>query len=611
MPLGADITGAVLVGDLSGTGANPDLNESGQATLVNNLTASPGAGESANNGAPVWFYWQQHILNHPVDVFGTTFKDRRLVEVRMRFGVRFRPFLTGGLTNIPTVITIYKATVFPLTDYSDLQLVATGTRYAYWEDQGQAEFDANQFTYDGLGRVGDGGHPDPGWPGGVYDVSTINYVNSLPGKGYYYIRVDSALLAGGGIRRGNIKLWWEMADRGYGPRPCGECAPNVLADNSGCLINWPLPIHNDDLSIGQPNAGKLYPASGSAAAGLYAVTYCGGAWNYYYGWVISQVPQGASPPWATDPPYQDPGSLLYYFFFWIYANGGTKTGHFNESIQGNNISDPGLDAYSSIRGYRSAAIAQDRIGCPQVFFEHDGTTQIKFSFTDAADGNSPGPSGAPIFALSRVAPIFHALSACGTPVSGNTYDIQFTFSQDINYQFNGVSCTCLLTGGVTASNTITGQTIQPVSFSTNTKTIRITIDPSFNKAILATLQFSNAVSGVLGTLAFDLTPFVSISAEFRGGSVCAGLTHQGQIQFTVQGIPADNLTLQIDPSVIAFPSVASISPGCTPGRTFTFGAVGCSSALLTFNYTVNGSGIPAPLIWADGAISLPPDVFAP
>ena len=248
-----------------------------------------------------------------------------------------------------------------------------------------------------------------------------------------------------------------------------------------------------------------------------------------------------------------------------------------------------------------------QVGCPQIVFEHDGTSPITLHFTDAADGNSASLSGAPVFALARVLPKFDAISACGTPLGSNTYNMQFTFAQEVNWNFSNVSCTVLLQGGVTASNTITGQTIysaQAFPFQ-NTFTLQITIDPLFDKNVVATLQFTD-ISGVLGTLTFDLAPFILVTGRTLYAGNC-GLPVLAQFNFICQGLPADNLVLQIDPSGTALSHVTNA--GCTSTLSFTIGPVGCAGGYAYFNYSQIAGATSVPLLWSDGAITLPPSSF--
>ncbi len=188
----------------------------------------------------------------------------------------------------------------------------------------------------------------------------------------------------------------------------------------------------------------------------------------------------------------------------------------------------------------------------------------------------------------------------------------FTFTQDVPFNFTNVNCTCLLTGGVTASNTLTGQTIFSSSaypFS-NTWTLRITIDPTLNKQITASLQFYDAYS-VLRTLVFDLAPFIMIPAQSPNTGGCPGFVEGIYFTFYCNGIPTDNLVMTVDPPNPPGAQVlqAVANPSCTFTRSFALGIVGCSGNVVFQFQRRIGPPTVVPLHWTDGSLTLPPSTI--
>lgn len=95
----------------------------------------------------------------------------------------------------------------------------------------------------------------------------------------------------------------------------------------------------------------------------------------------------------------------------------------------------------------------------------------------------------------------------------------------------------------------------------------------------------------------------SISAAF-----CPAYAVAEFFQFQVRGLPADNLTLQIDPLHTATSAIANSS--CALTTVFNFGGVGCSGSGLVFYFNHLGNGVTTlPLYWKDGLIDMPPSVL--
>lgn len=596
--LGTDITSAIL---LSG--------ESGQTASTSNVSAQPGPNEPVNNGAPVWFAWRASIMTHPTDPLGT-YTSAKLTEASMRFGVRYRPFLSSQ-TNFPTVMTVFKALRWPITGYGDLKQVAQATRYAYWEDQSEVQFKAIPPLLFGNYDYGQGLT--------AWEVLPDS-LDFVPGNGWYYIRVDSALLAGGGIKRGSFVLWWDLADAGAKPTPCATCAPGTVTENGACL------------TVFQPNIKKqpttdtaTWPAGGgNAPPGTYNVSYCGGAWNYYSGWVVGKIPPNAPQTWTAfasgrgDAPWE-----AGYFFSWSYTDPtlGPQYGHFSEAFNasGTDADDWNVSTATTPAGYRSWGEAVAALGCQQIVFQHDGSAPITLHWTDEYDGNyaSSGTGNSPVYSLNKVVPVLNADYACGQSIGGSTvnYTATFYFTQAVPTNYTGVTATVLIQGGVTASSTLTGQTIwadtglnRTLGLSPNQFTLNISADPSLHKQVIATLQLSDT-SGVLGiqTLTFDLAPYVVITSKQAASSFCPGFAEAEFFTFAVRGLQADNLTLQIDPAHTVTSGI--VDQSCAVSPTFSFGAVGCAGNGLNFKFARTVTPTDLPLFWQDGANALPPSIL--
>ena len=231
------------------------------------------------------------------------------------------------------------------------------------------------------------------------------------------------------------------------------------------------------------------------------------------------------------------------------------------------------------------------------------------AFTDEKfDDNSHwnGTGSDPVFSLAVIQPDFTALTACSSKVSPNVYDVTFSFHNNNGYTWTNVSATCLLTGGVTASNTAGPGTV--VANSTTSFTVRITIDPTLNRKINATLNLTDNY-GMNVNLIYNLYPIVVITNTTVSLPICAGYTKQVAYQAKVLGIAMDNLV-----ATVSSPDVSNFArtSDCTTLNSQTLGATTCT-AFGVFGGTGSPSQIQLAnplgttaaitIAWTDGALT--------
>jgi hypothetical protein len=514
-----------------------------------NVGATSQAFEPYQNGRSVWYFWQSAAMTTPPN------GDYAIATAtRMRFATRYNPGQASP-TDFRTSLVVFKAKVWPITGAGDLQLVTAANRYAHWEDQTEVVFD------------------------------------TMPGD-RFFILVDGAMKDAGGTLvpdEGNFTLWWEQwaENKILG---CGTCAPS---DADGECLGT---LNADPYATRE----LTYPASGNAAAGTYVLRYCGGAWNYRSGWSVGRIPPTGDQNWTQGtggaPPLE-----AGYFFSWRYRSSGANAfGHFTE----NNIPNSGSNTYGTPDGYFSAALAESALGCQRVTFKHDGTGPILLRWTDnQLDDNSIGPNGPPVFSLFRPVLRITPLYACSTKVSAGVYDVSFTVRNQSDVAFTGVSATCLLAGGVTASTTATFDVLA----TQITFTLRLAISGPVGGVTVRLSDFS----GALKDLGFDLAPYVSIESSIANAPTCAGFSKGCYFTFKLYGLAADNLigTVQTGPG-FDLASVAEYGT-CTPGGVFSFGPANCTVIGKSFSFNLSAPKAEADIVihWADGALAMPPTSF--
>jgi hypothetical protein len=556
------------------------------AVTWDNVDSTAEVGEPANNGRTIWFKWQNKEKTSPQ---GSPWKAD-FVSVSVTFGTRWRDGQSVP-TDIPTVVTAYRAINEPPSGFGDLQFLARSDSGWGWSQQSQVTVDAQA----GIAGAGD----------------------------WIYIRVDGGLLPGGaGTAEGVGTLW---AERWFETTPfnCQSCAPSNDAVDGVCLLTWQPSVFSSGTRI--YDAGSTY-----APAGTYIMRCCNGAWSFdsmvnagipseaeQPHWVVSAIPPGSDQNWDTVGTRAGP---IYpgYFFGWSFTHAGNQpwVGHLNDnltSFTGTTFGPPiaGTNVpVGDLFGYWTPLQANGGGVCRNSIFQHDGASKIVMGFTDQAfDDNSlwNGTGSQPVYSLSVIQPDLTPLTTCASKVSTNVYDVTFTVRNNSIYGWDAVTADCLLTGGVTASVPTTGLTIG-ASGTTNI-TVQITVDPTFNKNVNAHLHLTSPY-GLDVVLVYNLYPIVKINTVHVAIPFCSGYQKRVFYDAFIHGLPADNLV-----ATVSSPDVANFADfnTCTPLNSETLGAVGGCATFTVFStltgpgqvQLVNPLGTTADMTiaWTDGALT--------
>jgi len=246
------------------------------------------------------------------------------------------------------------------------------------------------------------------------------------------------------------------------------------------------------------------------------------------------------------------------------------------------------------------------MNCARAVFPHHASCHITIAYTDQAfddDSYWSGTGSRPLYALSRMVPDFGADHACSTKTAPNAYDVRFYFTNLTDIEWDNMTITCAISGGVLTSTTATLGTIPPGTG--NYVDLHITVNPAANKNVFATLLFSDGNPYDYASCIFDLYPAVILTSQSTGLSLCPGAIDL-RLQAVVCGLSMDNLV-----ATFSSPQVSTWTDFfCNPGNTVTVGATtGCTA----FNVQIEPVRTSTPAIitiaWTDGALTFPSSVI--
>ncbi len=425
---------------------------------------------------------------------------------RYSFSTRYFSGLSPQ-TDFETVLDIYQG-----ASVSALTPIAHSGRYAGWEKQSLATFDAI-------------------------------------GGQTYYIRVDGVSGA-----TGNIRLSWDLAGD-IRPGDCADCPPRSNVGNA-CVGGF-KPF------ITAQNFKDI-----TAPAGRYIVRYCGGAWNYRDGWVVSLTPANADQTWA--------GQLMPNHFFAIqYQNAGPQ-------IIGLGERPPPAN------GYASFAAAEDGARCAAVSFYHDGLAPIRLHFSDKQySDNSTYNNNSPVYTVDHVTPVFQELAANPArelPETDGKYECTFSVQNLTDADFPNVSAALLPSGGIVDPGPNSPRVVTfPANQAIGIPYFAFQISPYTRLNVVATIRLTDG-QNTFRDLVWDLTP--KLKVVFLGlGSTVSGGVSKLVAQFNISCFGVPTLNLRVSPTGVS--GITNTSG--TPASFFDLGNVNTGTRFFQF-YFNPGSG---------------------
>ncbi len=419
---------------------------------------------------------------------------------RYSFSTRYSPGFSPQ-TDFETILDIYQG-----ASVSALTPIAHSGRYAGWEKQSLATFDAI-------------------------------------GGQTYYIRVDGVSGA-----TGNIRLSWDLAGD-IRPGDCSDCPPRSNVGNA-CVGGF------------KPFITAQNFKDVIAPAGRYIVRYCGGAWNYRDGWVVSLAPPNADQTWA--------GQLMPGHFFAVrYSDAGPKIIGLGEPVP-------------PLSGYRSFAAAEDGARCAAVSFFHDGTTPIRQHFSDEQySDNTTYNNNSPVYTVDKVTPVFQEQAANPSrqfPVTDGKYECTFVVQNLTDADFPNVSAALLPSDGISNPGPNSPRVVTfPALGQIGIAYSDFIISPYTRLNVTATIRLTDG-QNIFRDLVYDLTPKIKVTFLGLQSTVSNGVP-KSVAQFNIVGSRLLTLNLRVTPTGVT--GITNTSG--VPASSFDLGTVGSVFFQFYFN----------------------------
>lgn len=322
----------------------------------------------------------------------------------------------------------------------------------------------------------------------------------------YYIRVDgkqfdkvTQKFVGA---EGNYLLSWKaLSDVRL--LSCSECAPETGP-------GWKC------LGVITPSIfGESFPTFGTQPKGSYLLKYCGGAWNYRDGWVVSRIPEFADKTW--------PGDTNLFGWFLTVRIGAQNPITFPEPT------NPGV-------GWASFGAAELSAKCMRLAFELTTPQEVKLHFSDEEYDDNRAGSFVPHYGLYQLTPIFAGKPFIINRIGGvgtTRYNAQLIITNLTQGAFSNMKFTLAASGGVSAPSAPVTLSFTPGQSQLATFTYDML--PTGKVDGTLTLNVSNPIYDPVPDVSIPLLPIITTQLQlasrvFRNGpatKVCVNVGNAG------------------------------------------------------------------------------------